>query len=132
MKRKLSNQSGFTLVEIMIVVAIIALLATIAIPNFLRARERAQATTIIEEMRVVSAAIDTYAIEQNKAANDTVDWTAITPYFKKGSRLETSGGKDLFGGDIALTKVGVPPVIAKATKDKFDTAVIPADYWKPY
>ena len=66
MLRKLnSSRSGFTLVEIMIVVAIIALLAAIAVPNFLRARKRSQATAILEEMRLIDAAKDQYAIENN-------------------------------------------------------------------
>ena len=57
---------GFTLVEIMIVVAIIALLAAIAVPGFLRARKRAQGTTIKNDLRLIDAAKDQYAIEFNK------------------------------------------------------------------
>ena len=61
-----SNSRGFTLVEIMIVVAIIALLASIAVPNFLRARKRSQATRILEDLRLLDGAMDQYAIETNK------------------------------------------------------------------
>ena len=61
------RRGGFTLVEIMIVVAIIALLAAIAVPNFLRARKRSQATRMLEDLRVIDSAIDQYAIETNKA-----------------------------------------------------------------
>ena len=64
-----SKHSGFTLVEIMIVVAIIALLASIAVPNFLRARKRSQATRILEDLRVLDNATDQYAIENNKSTN---------------------------------------------------------------
>ncbi len=60
------NRGGFTLVEIMIVVAIIALLAAIAVPNFLRARKRSQATRILEDLRLLDSANDQYAIETNK------------------------------------------------------------------
>ena len=60
------NRGGFTLVEIMIVVAIIALLAAIAVPNFLRARKRSQATRILEDLRMIDGAMDQYAIESNK------------------------------------------------------------------
>ena len=52
------NRGGFTLVEIMIVVAIIALLAAIAVPNFLRARKRSQATRILEDLRVIDSATE--------------------------------------------------------------------------
>src|SRR5262245_30639542 len=56
-------RGGFTLVEIMIVVAIIALLAAIAVPGFLRARKRSQASRILNDLRLIDAACDQYAIE---------------------------------------------------------------------
>lgn len=55
MKSKSSRVAGFTLVEIMIVVAIIGLLAAIAIPNFVRARLRAQQTVCINNLRQIDA-----------------------------------------------------------------------------
>src|SRR6185369_6186942 len=91
------NRGGFTLVEIMIVVAIIALLAAIAVPNFLRARKRSQATRILEDLRIIDSAIDQYAIETNKAGGATVNWTDVQSYLKKGSTLYNSGGTDLLG-----------------------------------
>src|SRR5579859_858244 len=91
------SRQGFTLVEIMIVVAIIALLAAIAVPNFLRARKRSQATRILEDLRIIDSAIDEYAIENNKAGGATVNWTDIQVYLKKGSVLYNSTGMDLFG-----------------------------------
>src|SRR5213080_99175 len=72
------NQKGFTLVEIMIVVAIIALLAAIAVPGFLRARKRSQASRILNDLRMIDSALDQYAIEHNKKSNDPVG-TAIGP-----------------------------------------------------
>ena len=67
MLRKLTTKrAGFTLVEIMIVVAIIALLAAIAVPGFLRARKRSQASKILNDLRLISSAMDQYAIETNK------------------------------------------------------------------
>src|SRR5579864_2841636 len=88
------NRGGFTLVEIMIVVAIIALLAAIAVPNFLRARKRSQATRILEDLRIIDSACDQYAIENNKSSGDTVEWTDIQKYMKTGSVLYNSGGSD--------------------------------------
>ncbi|HEX8295469.1 MAG TPA: prepilin-type N-terminal cleavage/methylation domain-containing protein, partial [Chthoniobacteraceae bacterium] len=81
------NRGGFTLVEIMIVVAIIALLAAIAVPNFLRARKRSQATRILEDLRMIDSAIDQYAIENNKKEGDSVSSDAVKGYLKKGSAL---------------------------------------------
>ena len=91
------NRGGFTLVEIMIVVAIIALLAAIAVPNFLRARKRSQATRFLEDLRIIDSAIDQYAIENNKSGGATVQWADIQNYLKKGSVLYNSGGTDLLG-----------------------------------
>ena len=81
----------------MVVVAIIALLASIAVPNFLRARKRSQATRILEDLRIIDGSIDQYAIENNKSTGATVNWTDIQNYLKKGSVLYNSTGMDLFG-----------------------------------
>src|SRR5476649_2248087 len=91
------NRGGFTLVEIMIVVAIIALLAAIAVPNFLRARKRSQATRCLEDLRIIDSAIDQYAIENNKSGGAAVNWTDIQSYLKNGSVIYNSGGSDLLG-----------------------------------
>src|ERR1700760_1613627 len=91
------NRGGFTLVEIMIVVAIIALLAAIAVPNFLRARKRSQATRCLEDLRIIDSACDQYAIENNKSTGDAVAWTDVMNYLKTGSVLYDSTGTDLFG-----------------------------------
>ena len=61
------RRGGFTLVEIMIVVAIIALLAAIAVPGFLRARKRSQASRVLNDLRLIDAAVDQYAIENNRS-----------------------------------------------------------------
>ena len=68
------KHAGFTLVEIMIVVAIIALLAAIAVPGFLRARKRSQASKILNDLRMIDAACDQYAIETNRTTNWWCDW----------------------------------------------------------
>src|SRR6186713_2472607 len=88
------NRGGFTLVEIMIVVAIIALLAAIAVPNFLRARKRSQATRILEDLRMIDSAIDQYAIETNKTSGANVEWTDVKGYLKQGSTLYNSNRSD--------------------------------------
>ena len=75
-----TRRGGFTLVEIMIVVAIIALLAAIAVPNFLRARKRSEATRILEDLRMLDSATDQYAIENNKT-------TGTNPTFSRPEEL---------------------------------------------
>src|SRR5437762_2650931 len=88
MVNKLNRKhAGFTLVEIMIVVAIIALLAAIAVPGFLRARKRSQASKILNDLRMIDAAVDQYAIETNRTTGNTVAITDWTNYVKERSIL---------------------------------------------
>src|SRR4051794_38951088 len=88
-------QKGFTLVEIMIVVAIIALLAAIAVPGFLRARKRSQASRILNDLRMIDSAVDQYAIETNRKTGDAVGVADWTNYVKKGSLLYLNGNSIL-------------------------------------
>jgi len=104
------KRGGFTLVEIMIVVAIIALLAAIAVPGFLRARKRSQASRVINDLRLIDAAVDQYAIENNKATGavvNTLDWSI---YMKRGSSLYNTA-QDLFGNDYGVQTVDSLPLV---------------------
>ena len=76
MQIKTNRKSGFTLVEIMIVVAIIGLLAAIAIPNFVRAREQAQLQSIMNNLRIIDGAKDQYALEAKQPSDTVVDYAA--------------------------------------------------------
>jgi prepilin-type N-terminal cleavage/methylation domain-containing protein len=78
----MTRTSGFTLVEIMIVVAIIGLLAAIAIPNFVKARENAQLNSIINNLRIIEGAKDQWALEQKKGTGDSTDLQLISDYLK--------------------------------------------------
>jgi prepilin-type N-terminal cleavage/methylation domain-containing protein len=69
MKARMGRTSGFTLVEIMIVVGIVGMLAAIAIPNFIRARTRSQANACINNLRQIEAAKQTWAMENRRASN---------------------------------------------------------------
>ena len=126
------NRGGFTLVEIMIVVAIIALLAAIAVPNFLRARKRSQATRILEDLRMIDAAVDQYAIEANKVAGNTVPWAAIQAYLKRGSNLYNLGTSVIGGAYNTMTftvdgDISTPTGTSAALVD-----VAPQEFWSPY
>ncbi|MFA6141784.1 MAG: prepilin-type N-terminal cleavage/methylation domain-containing protein [Candidatus Omnitrophota bacterium] len=75
------NRKGFTLVEIMIVVAIIGLLAAIAIPNFVRARTRAQQEACIANLKQIEGAIQVWAVDTGQAETATPAWSALTPTY---------------------------------------------------
>ncbi|MFL6540506.1 MAG: type II secretion system protein, partial [Chthoniobacterales bacterium] len=72
MNRRKQRTRGFTLIEIMVVVAIIALLAAVAVPGFLRARKRSQASRVLNDLRSIDSAVDQYALENHKQDGDTV------------------------------------------------------------
>lgn len=121
---------GFTLVEIMIVIAIIALLAAIAVPNFMRARKRSQATRMLNDLRVIDYAIDRWAIETNRVAGETVTFTELKPYLKDASQLYQSG-TDLLGNQLGPYQVDENPTIADAAFNALSD-VVPAEFWSPY
>ena len=130
MKFATKSHRGFTLVEIMIVVAIIALLAAIAVPGFLRARKRSQASKILNDLRMIDSAVDQYAIETNRKTNDVVGVTDWTNYVKKGTLLYNSGNSLLgtaYGTQTVDTIPQVPPADYTVLSDVASTG-----FWSPY
>jgi prepilin-type N-terminal cleavage/methylation domain-containing protein len=124
------RRAGFTLVEIMIVVAIIALLAAIAVPGFLRARKRSQASRILNDLRMIDAAVDQYAIETNRSTGNTVGVTDWTKYLKQGSILYNTGANLLGTAYGPQTVDTIPQVPTADYADLSDVAG--TGFWSPY
>lgn len=123
-----ARSRGFTLIEVMVVVAIIGLLAAIAIPNFNAARLRAQATTTLNDVRLIDSSKDQFALESKKGGTFLPKVADIRPYLPVGSRLykntQLSNFRDIFGMPIEMGDLNTPPLIADSTRDRF-VSVIP-------
>ena len=132
MHRKANTANdGFTIVEIMVVVAIIGLLATLAIPSYLRSRKRSEATQVLEDLRLIDSAVDQYAIQHSKVGGSSVGWADIQNYLKGASRLYDSGGADIFGNAFTIPPVDTVPTVPAATYATLSD-VAPASFWSPY
>ena len=111
MKIGKSRKGGFTLVEIMIVVAIIGLLATIAIPNFAKARQTAQKNACISNLRQIDGAIQQWALDLKKDAGQPVSYADIKSYLKND--VSCPSGGTTFEDSYSISTVDVSPTCQK-------------------
>ena len=130
LKHHRRKRAGFTLVEIMIVVAIIALLAAIAVPGFLRARKRSQSSRILNDLRMIDSAVDQYSIETNRTTGFTVTVADWTGYVKKATLLYNSGNS-LLGSSYGNQVVDQIPQVPSADYATLSD-VAGVGFWSPY
>lgn len=119
MKIKALNEGGFTLVEIMIVVVIIGLLAAIAVPNFMTARNTAQLNAIVNNLRIVEGGKDTWALESKKGSGATPANTDLAPYIKGNSMP-----KPVVGETYNINVVGTPATASLPGTVKLGTIAV--------
>jgi prepilin-type N-terminal cleavage/methylation domain-containing protein len=108
MQNKKCGKDGFTLIEIMIVVAIMGLLASIAIPSYRKATERAYVATCVNNLQKIDGAIHTWCLEMKRDDGQPVTYNDIHPYLR-GSIVCPSGGTS-FEDSYTITTVSTPPV----------------------
>ena len=104
------RRKAFTLVEIMVIVALIGLLATLLIPSFIKIRQQSQGKRIVNDVRTIDAAINSWALEVGIADGTPVDLAAAGTYTKLG----TINTVDLLGNPYVFGTVGDSQVMISA------------------
>lgn len=124
--RPTRNRAGFTLMEIMIIVAIIGVMAALALPGFIKVRKQSQARRILSDARMIDTAIDAWAMEQGRADGDHIILEEVVSYAKGGS-LPTV---DVLGNPFLIGTVGTNQVRVSLTSKAALSGV--AIDWGPY
>lgn len=121
MKVNNHTRSGFTLIEIMIVVAIIGMLAGIAIPSYFRSRQSAQQVTCVQNLRAIEGAIECWSLETKKGSGAAVTYQDIGQYLK--NKVVCPSGGTTFEDSYQVTCVDTPPACLRVPSGQFAHAL---------
>jgi prepilin-type N-terminal cleavage/methylation domain-containing protein len=117
MKNTATHQGGFTLVEIMIVVAIIGMLASVAIPNYQKARWKAHQVACIQNLHQIDGAIQQWAMEGKKDAGEAVQYSDISAYLRNAVVCPAGGSR--FADSYQVISVETLPVCLRAPTGQY-------------
>jgi len=106
MQKLLTRRRGFTLVEIMIVVFIIAILVSLALPSWMNARTRAQTRTCVTNLRQINQAKEMYALATRSQTGSAVDMNDLVPDYLQEEPFCPAGN----GASYTVNPIGTPPV----------------------
>ena len=107
MKLSKLNRRGFTLIEIMIVVAIIGMLASLAVPNYVKSREQTHRTACISNLQHIDGAVQLWAMECKKDADQPVTYADISSYLRNSVACPAGGSS--FADSYVVTTVESKP-----------------------
>jgi prepilin-type N-terminal cleavage/methylation domain-containing protein len=128
------HSRGFTLVEVMLVAATLGLLVTLAIPNYLRARKRAHAARLLDDLKAIDHAMVLYCVEFRRSGEEAMgpsDLAFLKMYLKDRIALYESLPNDLFNNPFVVSDLKSVPRLNVATYDALSD-VAPSEYWNPY
>jgi len=103
MRSKAKKSAGFTMVEIMIVILIIGIITSIAVPNFLQARQTSRRSACIHNLKYIDTRKELFAMEAKLDTGDTVTWTDLVPNYMK-FQPDCPGG-----GTYTINVIGTNP-----------------------
>jgi prepilin-type N-terminal cleavage/methylation domain-containing protein len=125
LRQRTAERNAFTLVELMIVVAVVGLLAAMTVGSMVKARKQAQGRRIVNDMRELDGAISQWAMDANKKDGDSIDWNAVATYLKKPIVFS-----DILGNPYSWSTVGSNQ-IGLSWNTKAELAGVGID-WGPY
>ncbi len=117
MRTNKNSESGFTLVEIMIVVVIIGLLCAVALPNWVRARTASQMSNCINNLRQIDSAKQQWALETKQSTNAVPELSDISPFLKNRVTCPAAGATTGFGGSYTINNVATRPTCQVSPSD---------------
>lgn len=118
-----TKTSGFTLVEIMIVVLIIGILLAIAVPNFVKARQNSRVQTVVGNLKQIESAKEQWAMDTgaSSTATPTIAGDLVPNYLKKAPSGPVGTAADYVANDMATL-----PTFKGQNSDAFQNAATKA------